>query len=268
MDQSIKPLSRKFVLALLADQARDCGHVWPAVKTLAMYCELDPRSIREHLKKLQIEDEVLSKSEQFRADGGQTSNLYLLPLTNRFPCVEGCRGYGIEMNPATVHSAQASLDIGGGDAQPAGGGKAGDKRGVGHTTGEPVKRASGQRTLSKNPQKKKKSIDAPEWAEPLKALSLFERDPATEKWFEDVAEGFDLGWLKWECKSFFEYFQSPKTRTLKSWKSSLRNWLKSARKRDPEAAAGLIDASVRHDPAKQRGDCPCNWCENFTEGKP
>ena len=268
MDQSIKPLSRKFILGLLADQARDCGHVWPAVKTLARYCELDPRSIRAHLTKLQIEDEVLSKIQQFRDNGSQTSNLYLLPIPNRESCPEECRGFGLDMTPATVHSAQASLELGGVDADTNPPVDTDINGGLTRVSGEPLTRASGQRTISKNPKKKQsESIDVPIWAEPLKALSLFQRDPATEKWFEDVAQGFDLDWLKWECKSFVEYYGSPKTRTLKSWKSSLRNWLKIARAKDPEAAQGSIDMSVRHDPAKDRGDCPCNWCKNFTEGK-
>lgn len=80
-DQYLEP-AKKVVLLALADYADDTGRCWPSQETLTKKTSLSIRTIRTHLHVL-ADFGLITVEERRRADGGRTSNVYVLQMTPR-----------------------------------------------------------------------------------------------------------------------------------------------------------------------------------------
>lgn len=74
----LKPIE-KLLLMALADNCNDAGTCWPSVKTLAKKVSVDKRTVQRTLKLLTSKGFIRIQN-QFRRDGSQSSNLFLLTL--------------------------------------------------------------------------------------------------------------------------------------------------------------------------------------------
>ena len=69
--------TQKWVLTCMSSFASEDGVCWPSVRTLSAMTGHKPDVIRGAIKDL-VSDGLLKKKEQYRADGGQSSNKYLI----------------------------------------------------------------------------------------------------------------------------------------------------------------------------------------------
>lgn len=78
-DQNLPP-AIKFTLVALADRSDEEGVCWPSVKWIVKKTGLAERTVREHLTALR-ERGLLVAEERVRDDGGRSSNLFKLQVT-------------------------------------------------------------------------------------------------------------------------------------------------------------------------------------------
>ena len=71
------PAGQKSVLVALANRANKKGECFPSVRCISADTGLGRSTIHAHLKTL-VTDKVIKKTNQFRKDNSQTSNLYKL----------------------------------------------------------------------------------------------------------------------------------------------------------------------------------------------
>lgn len=81
----VSPPGRKLVLVALADQAQDCGHLWPAMRVIAAKATISERQARAHIAAL-VEAGLVIRERQFRQQGGYTANRYRVLITDPAPC--------------------------------------------------------------------------------------------------------------------------------------------------------------------------------------
>lgn len=77
--QAVKSIAAKSVLNALAGYADADGQAWPKLSTLAEVTGMSQRHVRRQLEKLET-DGLLTRDEQYRQSGGNTSNLYTLAI--------------------------------------------------------------------------------------------------------------------------------------------------------------------------------------------
>jgi DNA-binding MarR family transcriptional regulator len=71
--------TEKLVMLAIAKHADEGGKSWPKVKTIAGFCGIAPRTVQRQLKKFE-QAGLLAIQEEYRPDGGQTSNRYVITL--------------------------------------------------------------------------------------------------------------------------------------------------------------------------------------------
>lgn len=233
---------QKFVLVALADQAQDCGHLWPSVAAIAERMGIaDPRTIRRHITTL-VEAGIVKRIENFARQGRQTANVYeIVGLPNPKPCSDLCRLGGAEM------SVQRE-------------GEGGLKR---QARGGTEMSGSSLMNRKKEPKKKKKKIAeiyvAPvAWARPLGDHQLVHQDQPSSEWLLDVQGERSDAHMEEQAKLFVDWYNSPATRDLKAWKTAFRTWIQRSVEQidssDPRA-------TVMHDPSLPKGKCKCKMCK-------
>lgn len=74
----------KLVMMAVAKHADEKGVCWPRVRTLAEFCGISSRTVQRHLKEFERAG-LITIQKKYRADGGQTANVYCIGL----PVVKG-----------------------------------------------------------------------------------------------------------------------------------------------------------------------------------
>lgn len=115
------PMRDKFVLLALADWADDSGITYPARSKLVTKCGISLGTVARALQQL-VDWGLIEKSEQFRQNGSQTANLYLLRLDRSAPVevaeatrASAAKGEGVTESPPSdfdSESAATSMDSG------------------------------------------------------------------------------------------------------------------------------------------------------------
>jgi DNA-binding transcriptional ArsR family regulator len=74
----------KLVMMAVAKHADEKGMCWPRVRTLAEFCGISARTVQRQLKEFE-QAGLITIQKKYRADGGQTANVYCIAL----PVVKG-----------------------------------------------------------------------------------------------------------------------------------------------------------------------------------
>lgn len=74
----------KLVMMAVAKHADEKGVCWPKVRTLAEFCGISARTVQRQLKEFE-QAGLITIQKKYRADGGQTANVYCIAL----PVVKG-----------------------------------------------------------------------------------------------------------------------------------------------------------------------------------
>lgn len=69
----------KLVMMAVAKHADEKGICWPRVRTLAEFCGISSRTVQRHLKEFERAG-LITIQKKYRADGGQTANVYCIAL--------------------------------------------------------------------------------------------------------------------------------------------------------------------------------------------
>ncbi len=71
--------TRKIILQRLADSADQTGYCWPSSTSLALYCEVNERTVQRNIRQL-VASDLITVTARFVQSGRQTSNGYQLHL--------------------------------------------------------------------------------------------------------------------------------------------------------------------------------------------
>lgn len=69
----------KLVMMAVAKHADEKGMCWPRVRTLAEFCGISARTVQRQLKEFE-QAGLITIQKKYRADGGQTANVYCIAL--------------------------------------------------------------------------------------------------------------------------------------------------------------------------------------------
>ena len=240
--QRVPTPSLKLLLMAFADQARECGHVWPSLRTVSDRVGIEVRQVQKNIVTLE-ELNLVEKIEQFREDGGSAANLFRMSFDPE-PCQPECRGY----DPVVL----------------------GNKGGVSSGTGGGSSSGTGPslRTVTKNHKVNGWAItetedDAFAWAIPLQDMNLVHRDPPEDDWLQDVKGIYPESWMRIEARKFVDYYNAPDTRKLKGWKTAFRTWVGRAGRDGEwqfEQGDRDTDSDMLHDTSLPKGECRCRMC--------
>lgn len=238
---------QKFVLIALADQAQDCGHLWPSVASIAERMGVaDARTIRRHITAL-AEAGIVKRIENFARQGRQTSNIYeIVGLPDPKPCSDMCHLGGAEMSGLSEGLGRTEMP-GSGGAQMSGPSMNRKK--------EPKKKLKKKIAEQSLPWESPASM---EWAHPLVEMSQVHADPPRPEWMVELASPYIEAFLVEEVRKFVDYYLAPDTRKLTAWKTALRTWFKRAHDRVHEQMG--ISSVVMHDTSLPKGKCGCRMC--------
>lgn len=233
---------QKFVLVALADQAQDCGHLWPSVASIAERMGVaDSRTIRRHITAL-VEQGIVVRLKHFGSSGRQTANIYeLAGMPGRKGCSELCRVF--ELRGGAQMSGSEGGEMSGGEGAQMSGSSMNRKP-------EPKK------TTSKKTATKWVNDTAFDWPSLLIDLPQVHADHPSEQWIKEKAQHYRPEMMRVETQKFVDYYNAPDTRKLKGWKTAFTTWLQRAARDLPEPTT-----DVMHDTSLPRGECRCRMCE-------
>ncbi len=91
------------------------------------------------------------------------------------------------------------------------------------------------------------------WAEGLHCFSLVDGDHPSGEWLDDVQGSHSAIHMKFEVAQFVDYYNAPKTRKLKEWKTAFRTWIN-------RSVEDSDSSEIMHDTSLPRGECKCQMC--------
>jgi hypothetical protein len=186
--------AEKLVLIRLADSANDEGVCWPALATIARDCDIDRRSVRRIIARLEARG-LVHRAARYNAKGLQTSSwLTVLPPDDRRPATSETGGDRSVLPKAPQ----------GGPVGPTGGDRSvlpGGDRSVLQTVKEPSKnlaraqraQGAGFHKPSAEPVTEPPRQTAAQRAAVAASLGLPYRDPATGLWLRNPSQDAEKG---------------------------------------------------------------------------